>query len=306
MKKIFTFVLLCAAMIGTATAATVEINATLGYAQYFGYSADWYMELYDEESGNGVVLDIFSEDYTSVTGTYSTEDFDLDYTLAIVGQSEIAIKTASATITRDGNTTKIAATLVSEDGDTYNVTFNNQFYGMEEDIIETSNTEYALQYDEEEELTLLYIDVMDEEGESGVEFALFFAGLPADATSVPAGVYTIDGSGKAGTVVAEYSMVATYSWYDGDALNEPGYYYDVQFYLVGGTVTVSEKDGISVVAIEGVDYVGSSINLTYTGELSKTDVKNAKADTKVEKSLRNGQLIIERNGVRYNVAGIKF
>ena len=304
MKKIFTFVLLCAAMMmGTAKAETVEIKANFGYAQYYDESADWFLVLYDE-NGNVVALDFFSEDYTSVVGEYSGEDFYLDYTFAVIDGMEYEVTSAEAALTRKDNITTIAATLVATDGNTYKVTYSDQFYGVEEDTYENEKTYFELAYDEEAEMTVLYIDAMDEEGETGNEIIIYLPGMSAEAETVNTGVYPINNSGKAGTAMAEFTGVDAYSWSEEDA----DYMLDVYYSLVSGTVTISEEEGVNVVVVEGVDYVGSSIYLSFTGDLSEiiaseTGIKSAAVKAKAEKSVRNGQLIIKRQNVEYNALG---
>lgn len=311
MKKFFTFVLLSAAtMMGTAKAETVEINANLGYASYYESSEDWYLVLEDVEEGNAVALDFFSEDYTSIVGNWDSKakDFDLSYTAVYIGEKEYEVTAATATITREGDVTKVSATLVAKDGNTYVVAFEDQLYGVEEDTYESDNTDYGLGYDEDAEMPVLFIDAVDEEAEAGAEFVLYFAGIAHKIASLNTGVYPIDDSGKAGTVLAEYSSVGTYSWFDGDKNNDPGFYYDYLFTLVSGSVTISEEDGLNMVVVEGVDYIGSYIYLSFTGDLSdiitfETGVKNTTATVKAEKSVRNGQLIIKRQNTEYNALG---
>ena len=69
--------------------------------------------------------------------------------------------------------------------------------------------------------------------------------------------------------------------------------------MVSGTVTVSENGSI---AVNATSYYGSTLIITYTVReqgIEHTAVKSAG----MRKALRNGMLLIEKNGVRYNAVG---
>lgn len=336
MKKIFTFVLLCAAMLmnaanvnvplrgakkmhqtvagenkmmkAPATAQEVgELTADLAQAQYFGNYEEWYLTMVSFDETTEAYIYFFSDDNTNIAGKYSSEndDFDIDYCEMWdenVGKY-VLITDIELTITSNGMTTSISGSLTNEAGNKYTISFEGQLFGTDEVTEQTENTNDSVAVSDG--VVEVMIDVMDEEGYAGVEFYLVFNAAYDKDNVVAEGVYTINASGEQGTVLAEVSEVNTYSWYDGDDYNEPGYYYDFNGTLVGGKVTVSATENGTLIEVNGWDYVGSSIYASYEGKLTeeKTAIKNTTATIKAEKSVRNGQLIIKRQNVEYNALG---
>ena len=130
-------------------------------------------------------------------------------------------------------------------------------------------------------------------------------GATADAeTTIPVGTYTISDSQAAGTVLASSGVSSTggisYSFYG--TVDAEGYIEDPIYFLVDGTVTVAKVDGKLAVEVNGLNSNGVAVHVVYGGtDTAVEDVTSVGGD--VKKSLENGQLVIIKNGVKYNATG---
>lgn len=130
---------------------------------------------------------------------------------------------------------------------------------------------------------------------------------------VPAGTYQVASSGETGTVWAssggnEEEDEPSYLAADFDAEG----YYNTSYYFAGGTLTVSASTKGVKYEMAITTHFGSTLNLTYEGPVENgfdTAVEqvtnNDEHAAAAVKILRNGQLLILRNGLRYNAAGQK-
>ena len=130
-------------------------------------------------------------------------------------------------------------------------------------------------------------------------------GATADAeTTIPVGTYTISDSQAAGTVLASSGVSNTggigYSFYG--TVDAEGYIELPIYFLVDGTVTVTKVDGKLAVEVNGLNSNGVAVHVVYGGtDPAVEDVTSVGGD--VKKSLENGQLVIIKNGVKYNATG---
>lgn len=126
---------------------------------------------------------------------------------------------------------------------------------------------------------------------------------------VPAGTYTINGTNNVGTVEASEGLL-DYSAYGYGYVPSAAYYALIGsdgyitslYYLVSGTVTVTKvgTNGINIV-VNAKSGNGSTVNLTYSSaQVALEDVEGA---AEFQKVIENGQLLIIKNGVRYNALG---
>ena len=130
-------------------------------------------------------------------------------------------------------------------------------------------------------------------------------GATADAeTTIPVGTYTISDSQAAGTVLASSGVSNTggigYSFYG--TVDAEGYIEIPIYFLVDGTVTVTKVDGKLAVEVNGLNSNGVAVHVVYGGtDTAVEDVTSVGGD--IKKSLENGQLVIIKNGVKYNATG---
>ena len=130
-------------------------------------------------------------------------------------------------------------------------------------------------------------------------------GATADAeTTIPVGTYTISDSQAAGTVLASSGVSNTggigYSFYG--TVDAEGYIELPIYFLVDGTVTVTKVDGKLAVEVNGLNSNGVAVHVVYGGtDTAVEDVTSVGGE--IKKCLENGQLIIIKNGVKYNATG---
>lgn len=74
----------------------------------------------------------------------------------------------------------------------------------------------------------------------------------------------------------------------------------------GQTVTITPTDGTkAITATIGGTTGGTSFVINYSGEASPTALDNAIVETPAVKTIENGQLVIIRDGVKYNAMGVR-
>ena len=74
----------------------------------------------------------------------------------------------------------------------------------------------------------------------------------------------------------------------------------------GTTVTITPTNGEKVVsATIGANTGGTSFVINYFGEAKPTAIDNAAVETPAVKTIENGQLVILRDGVKYNAMGVR-
>ena len=130
----------------------------------------------------------------------------------------------------------------------------------------------------------------------------------ADAeTKVPVGVYPLSDSYEVGTAMSGmwvedptyggYAMGCYYSTLDSEM------YIEKLWYMVEGTVTVKKNADASIAIIaEAINSYGVPVKVTYNAK-EVTALNNIKIEKTARKVLKNNQLFLVKDGVRYNVLG---
>ena len=136
------------------------------------------------------------------------------------------------------------------------------------------------------------------EAKDGDKYAILDIYLPEGATELTAGQYAINYSYAAQTVYTGYFefMGGTTPSYAA-TLDAEGYLDEV-WYLAAGTVTVAADGTITVNAI---NYNYQTISITL--QAGSQGIEETNANAKAVKAIRNGQLVIEKNGRRFNALG---
>ncbi len=158
------------------------------------------------------------------------------------------------------------------------------------------------------------LDLWIEDEESAMEL-LFFVDQIDEKTILPVGTYPINQSQEANTLYAsegEYFDEDTWEIYDIPSYyytdyksDEDGEGYTKGYYFASGTATVTaEGNGIKIV-VAAKSHFGSTLNFTYTGSLVEyTAIENVEMNnSNTRKVLENGQIVIIRNDIRYNILG---
>ena len=127
----------------------------------------------------------------------------------------------------------------------------------------------------------------------------------ADAeTTIPAGTYTISDSQQPGTVLASSGVSSTgsvgYSFFA--RTNEQGQLIPPLYFPVSGTVEVTKVDGKLKVEVNGLNSNDVPVHVVYGAtDTAVEGVTTVGSD--IKKCLENGQLVILKNGVKYNATG---
>ena len=249
---------------------------------------------------------------TSIPGTYGRTDLAADYTYVVkfVGADTlyydmvdanivVAVSGTNATITGtlkgqnyyDSSdviefTLNLTATVedYEEQGNQYDAQDAGFYYNFP---VYTIDDQYLAQYN------VLVAEATDAENNTiSLEF-----NVEAGATGLAAGVYAVDNSGNPGTVSAGSVDQYIYGSFAG-SLDAEGYINVPLWLIVEGTVTVTESGVIEVAA---TNTWGQRIS-SRLGEYPES-IDNVDANATVTKAIRNGQLLIIKNGVKYNAQG---
>lgn len=249
---------------------------------------------------------------TSIPGTYGRADLAADYTYIVkfVGADTLFYGMVDANI----------VVAVSGTNATITGTLKGQNYDDASDVIEfilnltatvEDSGEQGNQYDAQDEgfylkfpsyniddqylaqYNVLIAEATDAENNTiSLEF-----NVAAGTTELPAGVYPINDTYAAGTVSAGSVDQSIYGSFAG-SLDAEGYVNIPLWLIVEGTVTVLENGVIEVAA---TNTWGQGI-YSRLGEYPES-IDNVDANATATKAIRNGQLLIIKNGVEYNAQG---
>ena len=246
----------------------------------------------------------FFNDYTYIQEwNPQTRQYDT-YT---VEKGELVVSMAE-----DGSITA-KAEVICEDAKCYRITIYSQYERPHLDYdTEEGNVERAYGVEDEikiDDLTLsegLIVMQATAQDQSDMMVLYFFANEADKAVTIPAGVYPINRSLMAGSVLASTganedntvspSIYATLT--DG--------YLDELYFMVDGEVMVENKDGHLRVEVNAVNSYGVHVHIEYDGTPVNTAVENTHSQspmTHSHKMLRNGRLLIMRNGAIYDITG---
>ena len=135
---------------------------------------------------------------------------------------------------------------------------------------------------------------------------IFFVNAIDPATTIPAGVYTVNGTEQPGTMQASQGEIEQGGQYIinqsfAGLLNAAGNAIEKEWLITGGSATVTNVDGKVRIVINATNSKGQAV----TAELGAgvTALEDIVVEGQAAKAMYNGQLIIIRNGVRYNAQG---
>ena len=252
---------------------------------------------------------------TSIPGTYGRSDLMADYTyvIKVVGNDTLPylMVDANITVAVSGNNATITGTLKGQNyydnSDviefTLNITATLEDYveptGDENDSQEAYKHVFA-EYEVDDQYAAQYNVLVAEAQDADNNYISLEFNVAEGVTELPAGVYDIDESNEAGTVSAgslDASQGRIYGSFAGE-INAQGYINVPLWLLVDGTVTVLEN---GVIQVNAINTWGSVIECQL-GSWPE-GVENTEAAAGVSKRIVNGQLVIEKNGVKYNAVG---
>lgn len=250
------------------------------------------MNYEDEIAGTYKTADMYDKEYnwvTEINGTDSTEY------IAIGMEINVAISNETATITGWMIAREYEGTEVVKYN--YNLTCSVAAAGLQYDEENADFSENFTVYEVNDKYFesngVLIVDA-DNNNDATIDL-LFFV----DEDGLVDGTYPVNSSEQPGTVWActgvdnEGSIDFGFAGY----LNAQGYISQVWF-IVEGNVTVQGGR----ITVHALNSYGRSIDAVLN---SRTGIEDVKADdnNNAEKFMRNGNLIIRRNGVEYNAQG---
>ena len=119
-----------------------------------------------------------------------------------------------------------------------------------------------------------------------------------DDIIIPEGEYSIDTSDDYWSVIAaDGSLGKTfYATHDGE-------YFTSLYFLVDGTVTVSKKNGKLSFEVQALNSYDVPVHIIYESSATSAVENITTEQTNSQKKMINGQMMIIRNGKKYNVLG---
>lgn len=265
-------------------------------------------------------------DNDRIEGDYTEDDFDEYVTYVDVrdesGESldEYSFIEGTATVTNNNGVYTLSATLIMQsssdptDVPRINLTMVGTIQtGMDydhdsEDFVATLNNidqiipDYSSTYGSY--ISLVATD--DKEAPTKEIYLLFMVTAEDPDIVIPAGEYTISDSYESGTVVAcpgvsNGSVSPSFA----GLLTDGGMQVPLWF-LREGTVVVKNNNGNLHVTVDAKNSYGRAIQVTIEGATSGIDqIKSDNTTGKVIKYIEDNQIIIERDGIRYNTLGIR-
>ena len=264
-----------------APKATDTVNVVfdqVAVTEYYASYGDYY--IYNENENYIVTLDIFAEK-GELVGEFAGEDFDLSYTqLAVIADGDTTVVTiadakAVVTATEEEGIALIEAELLGMDAVLYKVSTKAdvaekglQYDATEGFLVDSYTTEDSYTINNQAENGYIMFDV---EAADGSDFMglVFWVDEADEKTIIPVGTYEINGTTEFGTVLASTGMGTqglTYSLYG--TMNEEGNVVPPCWFLVGGEVVVTEKDGILKIEVDAVNSNNLVVYVTCEYDLS--------------------------------------
>ena len=209
----------------------------------------------------------------------------------------------------DGTITAVAK-FIARNGVYYHVKMTSEYnthldFDEPEEIIDRTYTtdDYVTIDDQTEKNGYIYLALEAADGSDMAAFFFFVEEADEDII-VPAGVYPIDASEEYGTVYANPGVQGDGVWPSFYArMMEDGSLITPLWLLVDGTVEVTKtEDGKPYLEVNAVNSYGVEVHIVYDGTTTGgTDINKPSDNT--HKVLRDGQLLIIREGKTFNVVG---
>lgn len=288
-----------------ATAAeTITINITEGTQWQDATADEGWWQIMGQNEGYAVSLSNVGG-ATEAAGTYTIDQMDPAYTYVkpVNGTEKITFTEGSVVVAVDAETeiVTVTATLLGTDGNTYDISMvydpskvDPYQYDEEVDDFEYTFESYIVNDKYVATNGILIVNAQSET--TAVTMYL----IPAQGqTALTAGEYAVVTEPAYGTVLAGSYNQGVSPSYAATLVAEAGQIYlDQVWYFVSGKVTVDANLNI---VVDALNSKGKAIKATLKGE--EQGIEDVDAAAKATKTIKNGQLIIEKNGVQYNAQG---
>ena len=224
-----------------------------------------------------------------------------------IEQGELVVEQAA-----DGTITA-EAKFIARNGVYYHVKMTSEYnthldFDEPEEIIDRTYTtvDNVTIDDQTEKNGYIYLALTAADGSDMAAF-FFFAEEADEDIVVPAGVYPINSSEEYGTVFANPGVQGDGVWPSFYArMLEDGSLVVPLWLLVDGTVEVTKtEDGYPYLEVNALNSYGVEVHIVYDGTPAKAGVEtlDGHMPSNIHKVLRNGQLLIIRDGKTFNVVG---
>lgn len=281
-------------------------------------TAPYYWDVIDKETYDAIIAGEWAEDgiadlcdytndyiaylisyYAQIGWDLTLEDFLYDaadaYTYSKLDPNTEYVVYA---ISVDPETGDCGADLVTTTFTTLDGVIGDE-YDMQEDVNVAYATADVVSFEVDGEEGYAYVRIVKDD-----EMFATLIYLAEGATTLPAGTYPINDTYEPGTAqsgqISGQSVYPTF-WATMDA---EGYLNLPLFFCVDGSVVVSyDAAGELVLDVNATNTWGNSLHLTLNGAAQA--VENVEAGVKAVKTVKNGQLVIIKNGVEFNAQGAK-
>ena len=203
------------------------------------------------------------------------------------------------------------AKFIASNGVYYNVRMTSEYnthldFDEPEEIIDRTYTtaDNVVIDDQTDKNGYIYLEI--NAADDSDQAAFFFYVEEADEDiNIPEGVYPIDYSEEYGTVSANPGVQGNGVWPSYYARKAENGFAVPLWLLVGGTVEVTKtEEGYPYLEVNAVNSYGVEVHIVYDGTPVGSGVENTELPTENAcKVLRNGQLVIIRDGKIFNVVG---
>ena len=295
----------------------------------YEYNQAYNLVGYTDDKQTAFVVTVYATSKEDVPGTFVNDGvfgrfgdgrYDFDASHSYVGKYNATtesydlyyIQKGQFTVTLDEeDNVTLTASVVCEDAIQYDVTLTSKYeephieFDSEEGPVERvygANAEVIIN-DYSADNGLISVQIIDPV--VGDVTALYFVYMESDPeTIIPEGTHEINDTWFDGTVLASIGMKADgsvipsyYARYVDGWVAEPFYFFQT------GTVEVTKNaDGKLSFEINALNSCNIPVHIVYGG--AATSVENTHASVKAaSKQIRNGQLLIIRNGKVYNAHG---
>ncbi|MCQ2345322.1 MAG: hypothetical protein MJZ82_00950 [Paludibacteraceae bacterium] len=284
-------------------------------AQSYDGTDEHFFELFGPDTtGNYyATLDIRSD---RLTGTFSENDINYEYTYIalvdsegmMIDQLEIWSMCLQTEEVPDGHLTGTATLITQSLSNPDEVTQLTLLFPSTTPFIPDPHLEYDTDRDYDETMQEAYIDLqyvtsygiiyVDGYGANGATCTLGFA-----ATHLTEGEFTYSADGSTvGIASPGYQLGNVYPSYAG-YFGEDNKLREELWFIEEGTVTIEKNDGqINRIEVEALNSYGRRVHILLTDIITSLDSVISEGP-EAEKLIRNGQLIIRRNGREYNAEG---
>ena len=309
-------------------------TVTLSFPVEFGdlRNEEGYYQLYGPSSDTTYIVAFspLSEDiegtfvYDGMFGKFGAEGgrMEMEYRNTYIAKMEGDYVTAimplekgkmTVTMDVDGNITAVAEAICA-DSVYYHITMTAHYereylrgdmpIGGVNKVYTAADILSTMDQSEEEGWIYLAVGAADQSDLMAMHF--FVDSTDADIL-IPEGEYKINKSFRPGTVLGnagpdDQNQISTPFYATADA---QGYLNEIYMW-VKGTVTVAKKNGKLYLEVNAFNSYDVPVHIIYDGSTSTTALPNIQYPiSNTHKYIRNGQLIIRKNGVEYNTQGMK-